>query len=158
MKTFEGKLTVNSQERIAIVVSRFNEIFTSKLKEAAVDCYIKHGADEAQIDVYWVPGCFEIPLTLQGLAETGRYSAMVALGAVIRGATPHFDYVSSEVSKGVSKVSLESKTPIGFGILTCNNLEQALERSGSKAGNKGWEAALATIEHSNIMAQIKENS
>lgn len=154
MNITEGKLTVEKTQRFALVVSRFNDIFTKKLQEGAQDCLVRHGAEANNIDTYWVSGCFEIPLVLKKLAKSGQYNAMVALGAVIKGGTPHFDYVCQSVTKGVSQVSYDYDMPIGFGIITTNSLEQALERSGSKAGNKGWEATMATIEQLNLLNQI----
>ena len=154
---YEGKLTVHESQRFALVVSRFNDIFTSKLLEGAKGALLRHGAQEDNVDVYWVSGAFEIPLILKKLAKSQSYDALVALGVVIKGATPHFDYVCSEVSKGITSVSLDCEIPVGFGVLTTNNMEEAMERSGSKAGNKGYEAALATIEQLNLIKQIQTN-
>jgi 6,7-dimethyl-8-ribityllumazine synthase len=146
----EGKL--NSQGlRFALVVSRFNAIFTDRLVEGAVDAIARTGGDPDGIRVYKVPGAFEIPLVAKKLALSGRFDAIVCLGAVIRGSTPHFDYVASEVSKGVAQVALEAGLPVSFGVLTTDTLEQAIERAGSKAGNKGWEAAMAAIETANLL-------
>jgi 6,7-dimethyl-8-ribityllumazine synthase len=148
--TLEGKLVANGL-RFAIVVSRFNEFITGKLVEGALDCLLRHGADAGQVDVAWVPGAFEIPLVAQRLAASARYDAVLCLGAVIRGATPHFEYVAAEVSKGVAQVGLATGLPVIFGVITADTLEQAIERAGSKAGNKGWEAALAAIEMANLL-------
>ncbi len=150
----EGNFEVKNDQRFALVVSRFNDIFTSKLEAGAKDCLLRHGASEENIDTYWVSGCFELPLVLKKLAKSGKYNAMVALGAVIKGGTPHFDYVCQSVTKGVAQVSYDYDIPVGFGVITTNTLEQALERSGSKAGNKGWEATMATIEQLNLLNKI----
>jgi 6,7-dimethyl-8-ribityllumazine synthase len=151
---FEGKL--NSENlKVAIVAGRFNDFITSKLVGGALDCLKRHGMDEANIDTAWVPGAFEIPLAAKKLAETSRYDAIITLGAVIRGSTPHFDYVCSEVAKGVSRVSLDNNVPVIFGVLTTDSIEQAIERAGTKAGNKGWEAAMAAIEMGNLIKTIE---
>lgn len=149
----EGMLTV-SNEKFCIIVARFNEFIGSKLLSGALDELKRHGADEKNIDVIWVPGSFEIPLIAKKAANTGKYNAIITLGAVIKGATAHFDYVSAEVSKGVAAVSLETGVPVIFGVLTCDNIEQAIERAGTKAGNKGSEAAKSAIEMANIVKQI----
>lgn len=148
-KIIQAKLTAENL-RFGIVVSRFNEFITKKLLEGALDCLVRHGAQDEAIEVYWVPGSFEIPLTAKIIAESGRFDAVICLGAVIRGATPHFDYVSAEVSKGIALVSLETKVPTIFGVLTTDTIEQAVERAGTKAGNKGWDAALTAIEMANL--------
>ena len=145
MKTFEGKL-VSEDIKVGIVVARFNEFITSKLLGGAIDGLQRENVNPDDIDVAWVPGAFEIPLIARKMAESGKYDAVIALGAVIRGATSHYDYVCNEVSKGIAQVSLESGLPVLFGVLTTENIEQAVERSGSKAGNKGTECALAAIE------------
>ncbi len=150
----EGSFEIKNEQRFALVVSRFNDIFTGKLESGARDCLLRHGANQDNIDTYWVSGCFELPLILKKLAQTRKYNAMVALGAVIKGGTPHFDYVCQSVTKGVAQVSYDYDVPVGFGVITTNTLEQALERSGSKAGNKGWEATMATIEQLNLLEQI----
>jgi 6,7-dimethyl-8-ribityllumazine synthase len=151
---FEGKL--NSEGlKVAIVAGRFNDFITSKLVGGALDCLKRHGMDDASIDTAWVPGAFEIPLAAKKLAETSRYDAIITLGAVIRGSTPHFDYVCSEVAKGVSRVSLDNNIPVIFGVLTTDSIEQAIERAGTKAGNKGWEAAMAAIEMGNLIKTIE---
>jgi 6,7-dimethyl-8-ribityllumazine synthase len=148
-KVLEGKLSAEGC-RFAIIVSRFNDFVSSRLVDGAMDALIRHGADEQAVVLARVPGAFEIPLMAQRLAETGRYDAVICLGAVIRGSTPHFDYVAAEVSKGIASVALETKVPVTFGVLTTDNLEQAIERAGSKSGNKGWEAAMAAIEMVNL--------
>lgn len=144
-KIIEGKITAEGF-RFAIIVSRFNDFISSKLVEGAMDALVRHGADEEQISLVKVPGAFEIPIAAKRLADTGKYDAIVCLGAVIRGATPHFDYVAAEVSKGIAVIALETGIPVTFGVLTTENLEQAIERAGSKSGNKGWDAALAAME------------
>ena len=146
---FEGNL-VGTGLKIGIVVGRFNEFITSKLLGGAHDALKRHGVNEADVDVAWVPGAFEIPLIAQKMADSKKYDAVITLGTVIRGATPHFDYVCSEAAKGVSRASLNSGIPVIFGILTTDSIEQAIERAGTKAGNKGWEAASAAIEMANL--------
>ena len=150
----EGRLTAEGFT-FAIVVSRFNDFVSSRLLEGAQDALQRHGAADEQVSVVKVPGAFEIPLAAKKLAESGRYDAVICLGAVIRGATPHFDYVAAEVSKGVATVALESRIPVTFGVLTTDSLEQAIERAGSKAGNKGFEAALAAIEMVNLFRNLE---
>lgn len=145
MKIYEGKLTAEGL-KVGIIVSRFNEFITSKLLAGSIDCLKRHGAKEDNIEVCWVPGAFEIPVIAKKMASKGKYDAVICLGAVIRGATPHFDYVSSEVSKGVAHVSLDKEVPVIFGVLTTNTIEQAIERAGTKAGNKGYDAAMSAIE------------
>ncbi|TFH02054.1 MAG: 6,7-dimethyl-8-ribityllumazine synthase [Calditrichales bacterium] len=140
--------------RVAIVVSRFNEFISAKLLEGAKDCLIRHKAKEKNISVYWVPGAFEIPLIAQKLAAKKDVDAVICLGAVIRGETPHFDYIASEVSKGVAQVALNAAKPVIYGIITADTLEQSIERAGTKAGNKGWDAALAAIEMCDLMKKI----
>ncbi|MDD2899253.1 MAG: 6,7-dimethyl-8-ribityllumazine synthase [Desulfuromonadaceae bacterium] len=151
---FEGKLDATGH-RFGIVVSRFNSFICERLLEGAVDALVRHGADDADIHVVRVPGAFEIPLFAKKMAETGNYDALICLGAVIRGSTPHFDYVASEVSKGVATVSLDSGIPIAFGVLTTDTIEQAVERAGTKAGNKGSDAAVTVIESVNLMKVLK---
>ncbi|NLW65178.1 MAG: 6,7-dimethyl-8-ribityllumazine synthase [Clostridiales bacterium] len=157
MKTFEGKL-VSKEIRIGIVAARFNEFITSKLLGGALDALKRHGVDEADIAVAWVPGAFEIPLVASKMARSGRYDAIICLGAVIRGSTTHYDYVCSEVSKGIAAVSLSSGIPVMFGVLTTENIEQAIERAGTKAGNKGFECAAAAIEMVNLIDEIEGNN
>ncbi len=149
-KIFEGKLLAKGF-RFAIVVSRFNDFISQRLLEGAVDALLRHEASEEDISVYKVPGAFEIPLMAKKLAKTKNFDAIIAVGAVIRGSTPHFEYVASEVAKGIALVSLETEVPVSFGVLTTDNLEQAIERAGSKAGNKGAEAAMAAIEMVNLL-------
>lgn len=148
-KIIEGKLDASGQ-RFGLVVSRFNSFICDRLVEGALDALLRHGASRDDIQIVRVPGAFEIPMTAKKMAATGRYDALICLGAVIRGATPHFDYVSAEVSKGVASVSLDAGIPVAFGVLTTDNIEQAIERAGSKAGNKGSEAAVTAIEMVNL--------
>ncbi|MEC5424199.1 6,7-dimethyl-8-ribityllumazine synthase [Virgibacillus sp. C22-A2] len=152
-KTFEGNL-VGSDLKIGIVVGRFNEFITSKLLDGARDTLKRHGVDENNIDVAWVPGAFEIPLVAQKMAQKDNYDAVITLGTVIRGSTPHFDYVCSEAAKGVSNASMQSGKPVIFGVLTTETIEQAIERAGTKAGNKGAESAVSAIEMANIINQF----
>ena len=153
MKIYEGKLIAKGQ-RFGIIVGRFNEFIGGKLLSGAIDGLKRHGVDEDDIEITWVPGAFEIPLVAKKMAKTKKYDGVICLGAVIRGATPHFDYVSSEVSKGIASVSLETELPVIFGILTTDTIEQAIERSGTKAGNKGYEAAVTAIEMANLLKEI----
>ena len=153
VKTIEGKLIVQD-EKFCIVVARFNEFITSKLLSGAIDELTRHGAKEDNITVVWSPGAFEIPVLTKKLAKSGSYDAIIALGAVIRGATPHFDYVSSEISKGVASVSLDTGVPVILGVLTTENIEQAIERAGTKSGNKGSDAAKAAIEMANLIKLV----
>jgi 6,7-dimethyl-8-ribityllumazine synthase len=150
----EGRLSAEGF-RFAIIVSRFNDFISSRLVEGAMDALKRHGASEEQISVVKVPGAFEIPLVAKKLAGSDRFDALICLGAVIRGGTPHFDYVAAEVSKGIASVSLESKVPVTFGVLTTDNLEQAIERAGSKSGNKGYEAAVAAMELVNLFKELE---
>lgn len=150
MKTIEGKLTV-SNEKFCIVISRFNEFIGSKLLSGAIDELVRHGVEQNNIDIVWVPGAFEIPIAAKKCAKSGKYSAIITLGAVIKGSTSHYDYVCAEVSKGVAHVSLETEVPVVFGVLTTDNIEQAIERAGTKAGNKGSDAAKSAIEMANLM-------
>ena len=151
-KTVEGKLDATGL-KFGIIVSRFNELVSKGLLEGAIDCLKRHGAAEETIDVVWAPGAFEIPVIAKKMAAK-KYNAVICLGAVIRGGTPHFDYVASEAAKGIAKVSLDSGVPVIFGILTTDNLEQALERAGAKPGNKGFAAAMSAIELANVLGQI----
>jgi 6,7-dimethyl-8-ribityllumazine synthase len=150
MIEYSGSLAVGEGQKFGIVVSRFNDLITRRLLEGARDCLVRHGASDDEIEVAWVPGAWEIPAALRRLADSDRFAALIALGAVIRGGTPHFEYVSSGVANGVATVGAETGTPTIFGVLTTDTIEQALERAGSKAGNKGWEAALAAIEMVNL--------
>jgi 6,7-dimethyl-8-ribityllumazine synthase len=154
MQTFQGKL-IGSGLRFALVISRFNELISGKLLEGAKDALVRHGVKGQDIDVFWVPGAWETPLVVKEIALGGRYDAIVALGAVIRGDTPHFDYVAGEVSKGLALISLDQRVPVAFGVLTTDNLEQALLRAGSKAGNKGSDAALAALEMADLLREIR---
>lgn len=154
MKTIEGVLTTNG-EKFCIVISRFNEFIGSKLLSGAIDELTRHGISEDNIDVVWVPGAFEIPIVAKRCAKSGKYNAIITLGAVIKGSTSHYDYVCAEVSKGVASVSLETEVPVIFGVLTTDNLEQAIERAGTKAGNKGSDAAKSAIEMANLMSALK---
>ncbi len=153
-KTYEGKLDATGK-RFALVVSRFNNFLTDKLVEGAVDCLYRHGADKDKVSVAYVPGAFEIPYVASKLAAKKDYDAVICLGAVIRGETPHFDYISSEASKGIAKIALETGKPVIFGLVTADTLEQAIERSGTKAGNRGWDAAEAAVEMVNLYASIE---
>lgn len=153
MKTFEGKL-VSKDIRIGIVAARFNEFITSKLLGGALDGLKRHEVSEDSIDIAWVPGAFEIPLIASKMAKSGKYDAVICLGAVIRGSTTHYDYVCSEVSKGVAHVSLNSDIPVMFGVLTTENIEQAIERAGTKAGNKGFDCAVGAIEMVNLIREM----
>ena len=153
VNTLSGNLVAENQ-KFCIIVSRFNEFITSKLLSGAIDELVRHGALEENITVAWVPGAFEIPVLAKKLAKSGKYDALIALGAVIKGSTPHFDFVSAEVSKGVACVSLETEIPVIFGVLTTDNIEQAIERAGTKAGNKGADAAKSAIEMVNIMKLV----
>ena len=154
MKTFEGNFT-GGKIKVGIIGGRFNEFITSKLIAGAKDALIRHGVKEENIDLAWVPGAFEIPLVAQKMAKTKKYDAIITLGAVIRGATPHFDYVCSEVSKGVATVSLQNEMPVIFGVLTVNSIEEAIERSGTKAGNKGYDCALSAIEMVQLIKEVE---
>ena len=153
MRTFEGKFN-GENIKIAIVAGRFNEFITSKLVGGALDVLKRNDVSEENIDIAWVPGAFEIPLITKKLANTGKYDAIIALGAVIKGSTPHFDYVCAEVSKGVAQISLQTDLPVIFGVLTTNNIDEAIERAGTKAGNKGADAAFSAIEMINLIKEI----
>ncbi|MDU7337842.1 MAG: 6,7-dimethyl-8-ribityllumazine synthase [Clostridium sp.] len=154
MKIFEGKL-VSKDIRIGIVAARFNEFITSKLLGGALDGLKRHEVSEDSIEIAWVPGAFEIPLIASKMAKSGKYDAIICLGAVIRGSTTHYDYVCSEVSKGIAHVSLNSDIPVMFGVLTTENIEQAIERAGTKAGNKGFDCAVGAIEMVNLIREIQ---
>ena len=153
-RILEGKISAEGF-RFAIVASRFNDFISSRLVEGATDALKRHGVNEEKVSLVKVPGSFEIPVTAKKLVKSGNYDAVICLGAVIRGATPHFDYVAAEVSKGIANVALESEIPVTFGVLTTDNLEQAIERAGSKVGNKGWDAALAAMEMVNLFEELK---
>ncbi len=150
MKVLEGKLTAEGL-RIGIVAARFNEFITNKLVSGAIDALTRHGASAENMTMAWVPGAFEIPLAAQKMANSGKFDAVICLGAVIRGSTPHFDYVSNEVTKGVAHVGLQTGVPTVFGVLTTDTIEQAIERAGTKAGNKGFDAAMTAIEMANLI-------
>jgi 6,7-dimethyl-8-ribityllumazine synthase len=152
-QVLEGKISAEGF-RFGMIVSRFNDFISSKLVEGAMDALLRHGAKEDQVSLAKVPGAFEIPLTAKKLAGSGKYDAVICLGAVIRGSTPHFEYVAAEVSKGIATVALETNIPVTFGVLTTDNLEQAIERAGSKAGNKGWDAAMAAMELVNLYKDL----
>lgn len=152
-RTFEGKLTAEGL-RFGIVVSRFNEFITGKLLSGALDALIRHGATDAEISVAWVPGTFEIPIVARKMATSRKYDAVVCLGALIRGATPHFDYLAAEVTKGIAQTGLESGIPTVYGVITADTIEQAIERAGTKAGNKGFDAAETAIEMANVLRSI----
>lgn len=153
MKTLEGKLTAKNM-KIAIVVARFNEFITSKLLSGCIDCLIRHEAADEDLTVAWVPGAFEIPMAAKKLAESGKYDAVICLGAVIRGATQHFDYVCAEASKGIAQVSMQTGVPVAFGVLTTENIQQAVERAGTKAGNKGVDCAMTAMEMVNLFKEM----
>jgi 6,7-dimethyl-8-ribityllumazine synthase len=152
-KTIEGKLDAKGL-KVGLLVSRFNSFVSERLVEGAIDALVRHGADAEDISIARVPGAFEIPPAARQMAKSGKYDAIVCLGAVIRGATPHFDYVSAEVSKGVASVAMEAGIPVTFGVLTTDTLEQAIERAGSKAGNKGFDAAVAAVEMANLYKEF----
>jgi len=153
MKVIEGKLNAKDL-KFGIVVGRFNEFISSKLLGGAIDALKRHGAEEKAIEVTWSPGSFEIPLIAKKMAKSAKYDAVICLGAVIRGGTPHFDYIASEVSKGIANAMLETEVPIIFGVLTTDSIEQAIERAGTKSGNKGFDAAMSAIEMANLMKEL----
>jgi len=152
-KSFEGML-LGKGLKFGVVVTRFNEFITKKLLEGAQDALLRHGVSEEDIDIAWVPGSFEIPLAAKTLAQSKRYDAVICLGAVVRGATPHFEYIAAEVTKGIAKVGLETGLPVSYGVITADTLEQAIERAGTKAGNKGFDAAVDAIEMANLLKNI----
>ena len=154
IQLLEGKVVAPQGMRVGIVASRFNSFIVEKLLEGAVDGLVRHGVEEENITACWVPGAFEIPLTAQKMAQSDKYDAVICVGAVIRGSTSHYDYVCNEVSKGIAAVSLQTGKPVLFGVVTTENIEQAIERSGSKAGNKGYDCALSAIEMVNLMGQV----
>ena len=153
MQVYEGNL-IGEGLKVAIVVGRFNDFIGSKLLDGALDALKRHGLAEADVHVAWTPGVFEVPLVSKKLAESGRYDAIICLGAVIRGSTPHFDYVAGEVAKGIAKINLDSGVPVIFGVVTTDSIEQAIERAGTKHGNKGWQAAVSAIEMANLMKTL----
>jgi 6,7-dimethyl-8-ribityllumazine synthase len=152
-KIIEGKIVAKGM-RFGIVAGRFNDFISSRLIDGAIDALTRAGAEEKEIQIVRVPGAFELPLAAKKMAKSGRYDAVIALGAVIRGATPHFDYISAEVSKGIAAVGLETEVPVAFGVLTTDTIEQAIERAGTKAGNKGWDAALSAIEMVDLFKKL----
>ena len=154
IQLLEGKVVAPQGMRVGIVASRFNAFIVEKLLEGAVDGLVRHGVEEKNITACWVPGAFEIPLTAQKMARSDKYDAVICVGAVIRGSTSHYEYVCAEVSKGIATVGLQTGKPVLFGVLTTENIEQAIERSGSKAGNKGYDCALSAIEMVNVLAQV----
>lgn len=153
-KTYEGVLAAEKM-KVGIVASRFNSMITKELLDGALDCLKRHGADENDIHIFWVPGAFEIPRIAKEIAATGKYDGVICLGAVIRGATPHFDMIAAEASKGIARLAMDAEIPVIFGVLTTENIEQALERAGTKAGNKGYDAALNLIEMVNLIRSIR---
>jgi 6,7-dimethyl-8-ribityllumazine synthase len=153
MATYEGHLVAKGL-KFAIVISRFNEFISTRLLDGAMDALKRHDADMKSVDVAWVPGSFEIPLMAAKLADSGRYDAVICLGAVIRGSTPHFEYVAAEVSKGIARVTLEKGIPAAFGVITADTIEQAVDRAGAKQGNKGWQAALTAVEMANLLKEF----
>lgn len=152
-KVIEGALTAKGV-KFGIVVSRFNDFINKRLLDGALDALSRHGAEDENVSIVKVPGSFEIPLMAKKMADSGTYDAIICLGAVIRGATPHFEYISAEVTKGIAKVTLDSGIPVAFGILTTDNIEQAIERAGTKSGNKGWDAAMSAIEMVNVLKLV----
>lgn len=154
MKTIEGQLSA-AGKRFGIVVGRFNSFVSKQLLEGAVDCLTRHGAGDKDIEVVWVPGSFEIPMAAQRLAQTQNYAGVICLGVLIRGQTPHFDYIAGEATKGIAQVALATGIPTSYGIITADTLEQAIERAGTKAGNKGWDAALSAIEMADLFTNLK---
>ena len=154
MKIIEGNLSLKGSEKIAIIASRFNHIITDRLVEGAKDAFLRHGGDEKNLSLILVPGAFEIPVIADKMAASGKYDAIIAVGAVIRGSTTHYDYVCAEVSKGIAQASTKNGVPVMFGVITTENIEQAIERAGSKAGNKGYDCALGAIEMVNLIKQL----
>ena len=157
-KVIEGQLCIQKGARFGIAMARTNSLITERLLEGAIDCLLRHGAADADITVVKVPGAYELPTAVQALCATRQNVAVIALGAVIRGGTPHFDYVAGEASRGITHAGLNHNVPIAFGLLTCDNLEQALERAGAKAGNKGWEAAMSAIEMADLIRVLNVKS
>lgn len=153
MEKYEGKLVAEGL-KFGIVVGRFNEFIANRLLEGALDALIRHGANEDDIEVAYVPGSFEIPLAAKRMAKSGRFDAVICLGALIRGDTPHFDFIASEATKGIAKVGLDAELPVIYGVITADTIEQAIERAGSKAGNKGWQAAVSAIEMANLLKSL----
>lgn len=157
MSAREHKVTLDAKgKRFGLVAGRFNELVSRRLVDGAVDCILRHGGSESDVEVFWVHGSFEIPFMAQSLARSGRWDAIIGLGAVVRGETPHFDYVAGEAARGIARVGLETGVPTVFGVLTTDTLEQAMDRAGAKGGNKGWDAALSAIELANLVSAISE--
>lgn len=154
MQIIEGQLKLNGNEKVAILSSRFNHIITDRLIEGAKDCFLRHGGEEKNLSLILAPGAYEIPFVLQRLLQSNAYSGVCCLGAIIRGGTPHFDYVSAEATKGIANITLQYNQPVSFGVLTTDNIEQAIERAGSKAGNKGFEAMSSLIELINLYQKV----
>ena len=154
-KNYQG-LLIGKGLKFGVVISRFNELITTRLLEGAKDALVRHGVEEQDIDVAWTPGCFEIPLIAKKMAQSSKYDAVICLGAVIRGATPHFDYIAAEVNRGIARVSLDTGLPVAQGVITADTLEQAIQRAGAKEGNKGFTAALSAIEMANLMQEWRE--
>jgi len=152
-KTFQGKI-IGKDRKFGVVISRFNEFISSKLLEGALDCFQRHEVDAENIDIGWVPGSFEIPLAALKMAQSKKYDAVICLGAVIRGATPHFEYIAAEVTKGIAQVNLQTGVPTVYGVITADTLEQAIERAGTKAGNKGWDAAMSAMEMADLLKNL----
>jgi 6,7-dimethyl-8-ribityllumazine synthase len=153
-KKIEGQQIAHKGARYAIVVSRTNSLVTERLLSGCLDGLLRHGVEDGTVDVIWVPGSYELPLVVKAVCAKKKHVAVIALGCVIRGGTPHFDYIAAETAKGIAQASLESGLPVAFGVLTCDNLEQALERAGAKGGNKGWEAALSALEMADLMDKL----
>lgn len=154
-KVYQGQLSASGM-KFGIIISRFNEFITTRLMEGAMDCILRHGGSGENVEVVWVPGSFEIPITAQNLAKKGRFDALICLAAVIRGGTVHFEYVAAEVTKGIAQVGLQTGVPTLYGVLTCDTLEEAIERAGTKQGNKGWQAALNAIEMADLWRGLKK--
>jgi len=154
MKEYQGKLIATAKAKFAVVASRFNEFITDKLLRGCIDCLTRHGVSDGDIEVFWSPGSFEIPILARRLAAGGRYAAVICVGAVIRGGTDHYRYIASEAAKGVAQAAMQTGVPCIFGVLTCETIEQAVERAGGKAGNKGADAAAAALEMANLLAQL----
>lgn len=154
MKNYSGQLSAKGK-KYGIVVARFNNFIGKELLSGATDCLLRHGADENSIEVAWVPGSFEIPFVANTMANSKKYDAVICLGVLVRGSTPHFDHIAAEATKGIAQAGLQSGVPITYGVLTCDTLEQAIERAGTKSGNKGWDAALSAIEMSDLIEQFK---
>ena len=152
-KTFQGRI-LGKDRKFGIVISRFNEFISSKLLEGALDCFQRHEVNAENIDIAWVPGSFEIPLTALKMAKSKKYDAVICLGAVIRGATPHFEYIAAEVTKGIAQINLQTGIPTVYGVITADTLEQAIERAGTKAGNKGWDAAMSAMEMADLLKNL----